>query len=236
MTCRSPTSTASARSTTAGACAVTTLLHERLSISAGVGMGGQKDNPVASVAALRRRARHRRPRWSRTELVELYIRSRALALFNQRLSQETKAGIFPGARGSAAKLLLAELYLFQADLATSAGRPRVGRLGGRPGWPTRIALAPGMSLGGGTNEIMRNIIGDRVLNLPPEPRVDKTVPFKDLKVGTQSVKLVLSQEQRELRAAVRAFLAAASPLPKVRERPRPRGLRAAQRRARPVRA
>ena len=63
---------------------------------------------------------------------------------------------------------------------------------------------------------MRNIIGDRVLNLPPEPRVDKTVPFKDLKVEAR-VKLVISQEQQELRAAVRSFLTAASPLPKVRE-------------------
>jgi alkylation response protein AidB-like acyl-CoA dehydrogenase len=120
----------------------------------------------------------------RDELVELHIRSRALALFNQRLAQETNAGVFPGARGSAAKLLLAELYLFQADLATRLAGP-ASVVGGHP-LGQALSVAPGMALGGGTNEIMRNIIGDRVLNLPPEPRVDKTVPFKDLKVGTQT--------------------------------------------------
>jgi alkylation response protein AidB-like acyl-CoA dehydrogenase len=162
--------------------AVTTLLHERLSISAGVGMGGQRDNP-ASVAALREVLDTSDP-LVRDELVELHIRSRALALFNQRLAQETNAGVFPGARGSAAKLLLAELYLFQTDLATRLAGP-ASVVGGHP-LGQALSVAPGMALGGGTNEIMRNIIGDRVLNLPPEPRVDKTVPFKDLKVGTQT--------------------------------------------------
>ncbi|MGW6495395.1 acyl-CoA dehydrogenase family protein [Nonomuraea angiospora] len=161
--------------------AVTTLLHERLSISAGVGMSGQKEDPT-SLEALRRVVDTGDP-LVRDELVELHIRSRALALFNQRLAQETEAGIFPGARGSAAKLLLAELTMFQADLATRLAGPEAV-LGDSP-LAQAISLAPAMSLGGGTNEIMRNIVGDRVLNLPPEPRVDKTVPFKDLKVGTQ---------------------------------------------------
>ncbi|MET7327998.1 acyl-CoA dehydrogenase family protein [Nonomuraea sp. NPDC005650] len=161
--------------------AVTTLLHERLSISAGVGMSGQKEDP-ASLEALRRVVDTDDP-LVRDELVELHIRGRALALFNQRLAQETEAGIFPGARGSAAKLLLAELTMFRADLATRLVGPEAV-LGDSP-LAHAISLAPAMALGGGTNEIMRNIVGDRVLNLPPEPRVDKTVPFKDLKVGTQ---------------------------------------------------
>ncbi|GAA0442157.1 acyl-CoA dehydrogenase [Acrocarpospora corrugata] len=160
--------------------AVTTLLHERLSISSGVGMSGQRDNPT-SFEALSSAVDTGDP-LVRDQLVELYLRSRALALFNQRLSQETKAGIFPGARGSAAKLLLAELTTFSADLAVSLIGPEAVA-DGHP-LADAIALAPAMSLGGGTNEIMRNIIGDRVLNLPPEPRVDKNVPFKDLKVNS----------------------------------------------------
>ncbi|MFI6455416.1 acyl-CoA dehydrogenase family protein [Streptosporangium amethystogenes] len=163
-------------------CAVTTLLHERLSISSGVGMGGRRDNPVA-FEALRHTADTADP-VVRDQLVELHIRSRALALFNERLSQETKAGVFPGARGSAAKLLLAELTMFQADLATSlAGPGAVAYEEGGGRLAEAVSLAPAMALGGGTNEIMRNIIGDRVLNLPPEPRVDKNVPFKDLKAN-----------------------------------------------------
>jgi alkylation response protein AidB-like acyl-CoA dehydrogenase len=167
-------------------CAVTTLLHERLSISSGVGMGGARDNP-ASFENLRKTLDTSDP-IVRDQLVELYVRSRALALFNQRLSQETRAGIFPGARGSAAKLLLAELTNFGADLAVSLAGPAAVAFDGdgeSGSLAHAVSQAPGLALGGGTNEIMRNIIGDRVLNLPPEPRVDKGVPFKDLKVGTQ---------------------------------------------------
>jgi len=162
--------------------AVTTLLHERLSISSGVGMSGQKDNPTA-LAALREVVDTTDP-YVRDQLVELHLRTRALELFNQRLGQETKAGIFPGARGSAAKLLLAELGLFRSDLAVSLVGPDA-LTEGHP-LAQALAMAPALALGGGTNEIMRNIVGDRVLNLPPEPRVDKTVAFKDLKVGTQA--------------------------------------------------
>jgi acyl-CoA dehydrogenase len=43
-----------------------------------------------------------------------------------------------------------------------------------------------MKVAGGTDEIMKNIIGERVLGLPKDPGIDSTTPFRDLRVGTQS--------------------------------------------------
>ena len=52
-------------------------------------------------------------------------------------------------------------------------------------WTEFILGTPGMRIAGGSDEVMRNIVGERVLGLPKDPGIDTTSPFKDLKVGTQ---------------------------------------------------
>ena len=47
------------------------------------------------------------------------------------------------------------------------------------GWNDHVLGAPGYRIAGGSDEIQRNIIGERVLGLPGEPRVDRDVAFKD---------------------------------------------------------
>jgi alkylation response protein AidB-like acyl-CoA dehydrogenase len=63
-------------------------------------------------------------------------------------------------------------------MLTGADAPAAGA------WQLSFLGAPAIRIAGGSDEIQRNVIGERVLGLPAEPRVDKAVPFRDLAAGT----------------------------------------------------
>ena len=154
------------------AAAVTMLGHERVSIS---GLR-QRRSAGLTYAALAASARSRGSVADpvvRAALADLYVQERVVELFNARMRQETAAGRPPGARGSVGKLAAALLLRRAVDVAGEvAGADAVG-------WTDEvgddlargIVSAPASSIAGGTNEIQRSIIGERVLGLPREPRV-----------------------------------------------------------------
>ena len=125
----------------------------------------------------------------RHALVDIWIREKILSFVGMRIRDAVTAGRAPGPEGSIAKLASAELAVDTADVvgmvfgatcqAWAADDPDGGD------WARGIIGARAVGIAGGTNEIQRNIIGERVLGLPKEPAVDKGVPFKDLLVGTQ---------------------------------------------------
>jgi len=167
-----------------------TLMSERVNIGASraapreVGMIGPAAATWRSRPELRTPGLHDR-------LLRLWTDAEVARLAGERLRQQLAAGQ-PGPEGSAAKLVFARLNQdisgFEVELAAADGlryddwtmrRPEHSNFFGRgPGY--RYLRARGNSIEGGTSEILRNIIAERVLGLPAEPRVDKDVPWKDL--------------------------------------------------------
>jgi alkylation response protein AidB-like acyl-CoA dehydrogenase len=126
-------------------------------------------------------------------VTQLWIDSELLRVTAQRARATQKSGN-PGPEGSVSKLAQAEInkrlwetaidVLGNDGLAFEAGYELRQGFGGTD---TTEALAKyqflrsrANSIEGGTSEIMRNILGERVLGLPGEPRVDKEIPWKDV--------------------------------------------------------
>ena len=166
-----------------------TLMNERVAIG---GAALPREGGMIGSAARTWRARPelRTPGLHDT-LLRLWAAAEVARLAGERLRQQLAAGR-PGPEGSAAKLVFArlnqEITGFELELAGADGlryedwtlrRPDTANFYGRDvGY--RYLRAKGNSIEGGTSEILRNIIAERVLGLPAEVRLDTGVPWKDL--------------------------------------------------------
>lgn len=167
--------------------AQTTLMNERVAIGGapvrrGGGMVGAVLEAWRAHPELRTHDLHQR-------LLALWVEAEVTRLSGARLREQLAAGQ-PGPEGSGMKLSFAKLNQalsgFDVELRRDLGyddwtfrrSEDVDFYGRGPGY--RYLRAKGNSIEGGTSEILRNIISERVLGLPSEPRVDKDVPWKDL--------------------------------------------------------
>jgi alkylation response protein AidB-like acyl-CoA dehydrogenase len=170
------------------AVALTTLMNERASIGGNTGSGSfsqfwkhvtnvQLDGqPAIRDSAVRQR------------VAEFYTRFKGLEYTGRRTLTALSKGAVPGPEASLGKLvggvLIQELGAFGIDLCGESGgtmdeesTPSAGQ------WQQSYLAIPGLRIAGGTDEILRNIIAERVMGLPPETRMDKGIPFKDVPSG-----------------------------------------------------
>ena len=166
--------------------ALTTLMNERAAIGAGGGGGGV--NLYARVIEMVKHFGLNDDPIIRNELANLLIHQKVSGYNNQRAMDKIKSGQMPGPEMSIAKLAgtLNSLRL-GAFISKVLGAKLIADSGewGTYQWSQLILGAPGGRIAGGSDEVMRNIVGERVLGLPKDAGIDSVSPFRDLKVGTQ---------------------------------------------------
>ncbi len=184
--------------------ALTTLMNERTAIGGGGGGGRapqRGSGPISVLVDLYSKSAGGqsaagKSAAERDQVMKLWVRAEVLRLTNLRASQMARAGN-PGPEGSVGKAIDAILNqdIFEAcvDLQGMAGqigydytfrRPGTIDLSGAGGTVGYNFLrARANTIEGGTTEIMKNILGEQVLGLPGEPRVDKDVPWADVPRG-----------------------------------------------------
>ncbi len=173
--------------------AMTTLMNERTTIGGGSAPPQRGSGAIAEAVRIWKEEPIHRTAALKDRLVDQWIRAEVLRLTNMRASQKRKAGN-PGPEGSIAKLMFAEvnmdIYELCVDLLGAQAlvdydytMRRAENLGliGAAGTSRKMFLrSRANSIEGGTSEIQRNIMGERVLGLPGEPRMDKDGPWSQV--------------------------------------------------------
>lgn len=161
--------------------ALTTLSFERdhSDDSGGGGrVGGSWDLVLATARAMGKTA----DPVMRQKLADLYINHRIEGFVNRRSADLARGGN-PGPEGSLTKLVWTEQMTRMGEVVASILGPSLIADNGQWGtyaWGEHLLGAAGYRIAGGSDEVQRNIIGERVLGLPGEPRVDKGVPWRDV--------------------------------------------------------
>ena len=166
--------------------ALTTLMNERASIGAGSGGGG--GGGITRLLEMVKFYGQDKDPLVRQELMKLFIGQKIAGYTNQRAMDKIKAGQAPGPEMSLSKMSLTNNMLQTARLVSQVLGPKLVADSGEWGtysWGQYVVGLPGMRIAGGADEVLRNIVGERVLGLPKDAGIDSTSPFKDLKVGTQ---------------------------------------------------
>jgi len=173
------------------AVSITTLMNERSSIGGGAGAGGMRDlfrlaqeTEIDGRPAIEDRS-------VRYKLADFYIRGQGVKLTGNRSLSALSQGKTPGPEASLGKLVGAvmgqQMAAFAMELQGAASATMDAAYTPQEGeWQGRYLAIPGFRIAGGTDEVLRNIIAERVLGLPPEARADKGLAFRDIPTGPPS--------------------------------------------------
>jgi alkylation response protein AidB-like acyl-CoA dehydrogenase len=163
--------------------ALTTLMNERSSIGAGGGGGGSGLFSPRRMHAMLEHFGQADNAMLVDEAARLYTSFTVAKWNSQRALDKIRQGQLPGPEMSTAKLALTNNLKAYTEWAAKVLGPRLAADGGEWGayaFSQMVTGVPGMRVAGGTDEVMRNIVAERVLGLPKDPGVDSTTPFKDL--------------------------------------------------------
>jgi alkylation response protein AidB-like acyl-CoA dehydrogenase len=162
----------------------TTLANERTLI----GGGGGHAATISQLVELARRCGRDQDPVIRQDIARAHIRMQLMRYMNLRVQTASSQGKLPGPEASTLKLFISQHQSLTGDLVMAimgtAGMLANGDAIDDGHWQISFLNQWSSKIGGGTDQIQRNTIGERVLGLPAEPRVDKDVPFKDL-AGTR---------------------------------------------------
>jgi alkylation response protein AidB-like acyl-CoA dehydrogenase len=166
---------------------LTTLMHERVAVGGKPATApGVKEMIELAKAIDTEEGNALEQSHVRQKIADVYIQDRGIALTRMRTISALSSGRTPGPESSISKVVVAKMMQdmgsFAADMAEGAGLIQ----GGQDALPHLAKLqqtylySAGLRIAGGTDEILRNIIAERVLGLPGDKRPDKNIPFNEL--------------------------------------------------------